>query len=261
MKYLVYTLVNFRSKYYIAMFEQFLKALIMFSDLSKFDLAIITDTATLKQIQKMPDLVHFSSTSFVIVQENATLEKALFRKFDITKHPNYMSYEKILYLDCDIIVQNDIIDIFKSIKTQPNKLYVPQEGDLSEYYWRINALKDSNIQKMKSEGKHSFNSGSFMFTPTERMREHFENAKRFGLEYQKTHSFFYDQPIFNYYFNKHSIAVISPYLSQKLQMFPDTTKYYPNKTLMHISGIGRYKQKASIMQEYIAFIKTHKNKA
>lgn len=259
MKYLLYTLVNFRSKPYVAMLKQFLKALIAFSDLSKFDLAIITDASTLDSIKNIPDLIHFSSTSYVIVQENASLETALFRKFDITKHPNYMSYDKILYLDCDIIVQDDIVKLFRSVKTDPNKLYVAQEGDLSEYYWRINAMKDSNIEKMKSEGIQSFNSGTFIFKPSPEMKKHFEKAKQFGLDYLRKHAFFYDQPIFNYYFNKYRIAAISPYLSRKLKMFPDTTKYYPDKMLMHISGIGRYKQKATIMEKYLAFIKRHKN--
>lgn len=171
-----------------------------------------------------------------------------------------MAYKKIMYLDCDIIVQDDIIKIFQAIKTHPNKLYVAQEGDLAEYYWRINALKNSNVETMKSQGIQSFNSGSFLFEPTPKMKTHFERAKMFGLEYQKTHSFFYDQPIFNYYFNTHRIAEISNYLTRKLQMFPDTTKYYPDKMLMHISGIGRYRQKAPIMKQYIAFIKKHKNK-
>lgn len=261
MKYLLYTLVNFRSQPYVAMFKQFLRALIAFSDLSKFDLAIITDEPTLQSIKKLPELFSFSSTSYVIVQENASLETALFRKFDITKHPNYMDYEKILYLDCDIIVQDDIIKLFQAVKVKSNKLFVAQEGDLAEYYWRINAMKNSNIQKMKSEGLQSFNSGTFLFKPTQTMRDHFENAKRFGLTYMKTHTFFYDQPIFNYYFNKNRIAHISSFLTKKLQMFPDTTKYYPEKTLMHISGIGRYKQKALIMKTYLAFIKKHKNKS
>ena len=258
MKYLLYTLVNYNSKYYLQIFRQFLKALLAFSDLSKFDLCIVTDAATLPDVQKLRDIKSFPSVSYVIVPVDKSLHTALFRKFDITQHPNFMHYDAILFLDCDIIVQNDVLSLFAAVKPKPNKLYVAQEGDLAEYYWRINALKNTNISRMRREHIQSFNSGAFMFKPTQEMKAHFESAKQFGLEYQKSHKFFYDQPIFNYYFNTHKIAKISKYLTDKLQMFPDVTKYYPNKTLMHISGIGNYKTKAPTMRAYLDFIKKSK---
>jgi hypothetical protein len=109
---------------------------------------------------------------------------------------------------------------------------------------------------MKQNNVKSFNSGTFLFKPTEIMRDHFIKAKAFGLQYQGRH--FYDQGIFNYYFNRLHIASISKYISKKLVMFPDTTQYYPDKMLMHISGIGRYKMKAPIMKKYLEFIKKHR---
>lgn len=255
--YLLYTLVNFRSKYYIAIFREFLKALIAFSDLSKFELCVVTDDKTLPSIEKLKELSNFPHLSYIKVSIDKTLKTALFRKFDVFQHPKYMSFEKILFLDCDIIVQDDINKLFKAVYAKPNKLYVAEEGTVDGKYWNMNAYLPQNIEHMKQQNIKSFNSGSFLFIPTEIMRDHFVKAKNFGLQYSGKH--FYDQSIFNYYFNRLHIASISKYISKKLVMFPDTTKYYPDKMLMHISGIQGYKEKAPKMKKYLELIKTQKS--
>lgn len=253
MPYLLYTLVNFRNKYYIAIFKEFLKSLIAFSDLNAFDLCIITDNITLSTIQKLNEISKFPNISYIKVPIDKTLNTALFRKFDIFHHPQYMSYDKILFLDCDIIVQTNVINIFKAIKPKPNKLYVPEEGTVDGKYWTMNAYLPQDIEYMKKNNIKSFNSGTFMFVPTEIMLEHFIKAKTFGLNYKGSH--FVDQSVFNYYFNRLRIACISKYLTNNIQMFPDITKYYPDKTLIHFSGIGDYKIKRIRMKKYLEFIK------
>lgn len=254
--YLLYTLVNFRSKYYMAIFKVFLQALIAFSDVTKFELCIVCDDKTHPIIEKLKEINRFPHVSYIRVPVDKTLHSALFRKFDVFQHPNYMSFEKILFLDCDIIVQDNIIKLFQSVKTRPNKLYVPQEGTVDGKYWNINAYLPQNIDHMKKQHIQSFNAGTFLFTPTETMRDHFIKAKEFGMEYKGKH--FYDQSIFNYYFNRLRIASISSYITKKLVMFPDTNHYYPDKMLMHISGIGRYKEKGPVMKKYLELIKKSK---
>lgn len=254
--HLLYTLVNFKSTYYIAIFKEFLKALITFSDISKFELCIITDEKTLPAIQKIKEISNFPHLSYIKVPVDKTLKTALFRKFDIFQHPRFMSFDKILFLDCDILVQDDINKLFHAVKTRPNKLYVAEEGQIDELYWSINAYLPQNIERMKKNNVKSFNAGTFIFMPTETMRDHFVKAKDFGLQYQGRH--FYDQGIFNYYFNRLHIASISKYLSNKLVMFPDINQYYPTKMLMHISGIQGYKEKAPKMKKYLEFIKQHR---
>jgi hypothetical protein len=147
--------------------------------------------------------------------------------------------------------------MFTNISTKPNKLYVPQEGEVDGYYWTTNAYLPQNIEYMKDHNIKSFNTGTFMFVPNDKMRTHFIQVKEFGLKF--TGKAFFDQSLANYYFNRLRIAKISPYMTKKLQMFPDITKYYPDKMLMHISGIGRYKQKAPIMKAYLEFIKHKKH--
>lgn len=256
-KYLLYTLCNYRNSYYIRILKQFLKALIAFSDLSAFDLCIITDDAAYPILSKIKDLSHFSNVSYVTGPRSTSLDHALLRKFDITQHPHYLEYDRILFLDCDIIVQKDIMNLFKNVKAYKNKLYVAEEGQIDGKYWKANAYLPQDIEYMKEHNIKSFNAGIFLFIPSPVMRTHFINAKIWGEQYKGDH--FYDQSIFNYYFNRNKIATISPYLTDIFIMFPDEKKYYPNKILMHIAGISRYKEKAKIMKEYLERIKLVKS--
>lgn len=254
--YLLYTLVNYKNRHYMAMFRQFLLALSAFSDLSKFDLCVISDPTTLTSVKKTEELRPFGSVSYVEVPPSPDLYHALLRKFDIFQHPRFLEYDKILFLDCDILVQENLANLFRAVRARPNRLYAAQEGNIEDRYWTMNAYLPQDFEHMRAHNVRSFNAGTFLFIPSEEMRQHLIRAKAFGENYRGRH--FYDQSIMNYYFLRNGLASISPYITKKLQMFPDTSRYYPRKMLMHISGIGRYKEKAPIMEAYLRFIKRHR---
>jgi lipopolysaccharide biosynthesis glycosyltransferase len=201
----------------------------------------------------------FRKVSYIIHPPDKDLNHALFRKFDITEHPDYLAYDKVLYLDCDILVQDNIVKLFDNVETKPGKLYVVKEGDIEGPYWRSNAYAPGNVEKMRKDGVHSFNAGTFLFAPSEEMRHHFKCAKDFGLyKYKGRH--FYDQSTFNYYFNVRRIAEVSPYLNRKVKMFPDINTFYPTKMILHLAGIGDYKMKTRRMKKYQALIRQNKMK-
>lgn len=229
MKCLIYTLVTFR-KEYRKMFEIFLQAL---SSYSGFTLCVISDNVAWLD----------GRVNSILVKKEKTLHAALLNKFDIFKFPDIMTYNRVLFLDCDIIVRDNIMNLFHAIKAKPNKLYVPAEGTMDQEYWTTNAFLPQEIEKYKHK---SFNSGSFMFIPNEQMKIHFENAKKFGMNF--TGKTFYDQSIFNYYFNRMNIAQISKYMTDKLQMFPNLESDYKDKLLIHCCGIESYKKKPAFMR-------------
>lgn len=244
---LIYTLVNFNNKYYISMFQIFLKSMILFSKLT-FDLLIITDQKTQNIIASLKELQQFSKVHFIILQDDIDLYHALLRKCDIVLFKDFLKYTKIMYLDCDIIIQKDINILFNIIKAKPNILYAPAEGTLDGDYWKLNAYTSSDYVYLKKNGIKSFNSGTFIFIPSLIMKKHFINVKNMALSYKGEH--YYDQSFLNYYFNINNSSS-TKYITNNIVLFPNPTKYYPSKTLLHFAGLGKYKEKVAIMKKYL----------
>lgn len=243
-KYLIYTLVNFRTRNYLAMFRYFLKSIETFSNTKLFDILVICPSDVKQHIPE--------NVKTMIVPETNDLYATLLGKFDINKYKDVYKYEKVLYIDCDIIVQGDLAKVFQNTPIKPGKLYAPAEGELDGRYWYLDAYKNSNIAKLKQNKIKSFNSGLYMFVPTKDMMAHFKNAKRFGLNYNGQH--FYDQSIFNYYFNMNKLSS-TKFFTDDVVMFPDITKDYTGKIFIHFSGIGLYQKKAKDMMAYFKRIK------
>lgn len=249
MKYnnLLYTLVNYNNKEYLKMFRIFIKSLLLFSK-SNYDFLIITDEPTKKIIENYDELRHMKSLHFLVTPTDKNLYNALLRKCDIRLFNNFNNYDKIMYLDCDIIVQNDINKLFNEIKIEKNKLYAPYEGTLDGKYWSLDLYTKKDFETLEKLKIHSFNSGTMIFKPNDQMKKHFENVKILARKYKGNH--FYDQAFLNYYFNINKLSS-TKYISNHVVLFPDITKYYPKKTILHFAGIGRYKEKAKIMSEYL----------
>jgi lipopolysaccharide biosynthesis glycosyltransferase len=216
---------------------------------AEFDLLVICSRDVRMVLEKMPLVKSFTNVKFLEVPKSNDLYHALLSKCDIYQYVDVTSYKKVLYLDCDIIVQTDLSQLFKDTHIKSGRIYAPAEGTLTGKYWYLNAYKDTNISRLQSEGVHSFNTGTFMFVPTQSFLKHFRNIKELGETYQgKQH--FYDQSFFNYYFNVNNLSS-TEYLTDIVQMFPDPEKYYPDKSILHFAGIGRYKEKAKIMKSYL----------
>lgn len=238
------------------MFRMFAKGLSLFSP-SGYDLVIITDSDTQKEIAKIRDLKKLTGkVDYLIVNKDVDLHQALLRKFDIFKYDKIMDYEKVMYLDCDIVVQDDLCKMFRSVRTKTGRLYAPAEGTIDGKYWGLDAYRKEDYITLKKKGVKSFNSGTFMFVPDQDMKDHFMAAKRFALSYDRRH--FYDQSFFNYYFNMKRLSATQG-ITRYVQLFPDTTQIYPDKIILHVAGIARYKKKTKMMRDYIALIKSHKD--
>lgn len=259
MKNLLYTLVtgtgDLRTSHYLKMFQSFFKSILLFSDLSAFDMVIICNSSAHRTLQTL--VRKHSNISFLVVGDSPDLNHALLGKCDIALIDGVTTYEKVLYLDCDIIVQEDLAILFKQAKLSKNKFYAPAEGSLNGEYWYLNAYRPSNISRLQGKGVRSFNTGTFMFVPTKSMIEHFKKIKQFALSYGGKH--FFDQSFFNYYFNMREMAS-TDFLTTRVVMFPDEAMFYPKKHILHFAGLGRYEEKARIMKRYLKKIIAVKKK-
>jgi lipopolysaccharide biosynthesis glycosyltransferase len=181
------------------------------------------------------------------------LYHALLNKCEIANYKEANKYKKIMYLDCDIIVQCDLTELLKNIPIKPDLLYAPAEGTLTGEYWYLNAYKDSNIERLEKDKVKSFNSGTFIFIPTKTFLTHFKNVKKLGETF-KGEKHFYDQSFLNYYFNINNLSS-TDFITDMVIIFPDPEKFYPNKCILHFAGLGRYMEKSKIMKKYLKMLK------
>jgi len=149
-----------------------------------------------------------------------------------------IAYKKVFYLDCDIVVCSNILDIFEttSIPQEPSKLavvperYIPLERahTLVDYY-RLKHLPYSKAQvdTFIKEKIYGFNCGHFVFVPTAEMKTHFDNVRELVREtVAENKYYFYEQCFMNYYFNPRRLIDYS--LEKYVSVKPTTTKDYGN---------------------------------
>lgn len=252
-KNLVYTLINYDYTEYISMFKIFLQSILDFSDES-FDILLVCSPRAHKALKTLPEIKrNMKRFIFHETKESANLFDALIAKCDIIHVPDVTKYDKVMYIDCDIIVQHNLGTLFKKAHMKPERLYAPAEGTVDGKYWYLDMYKESNIKRLKDSGIRSFNTGTFMFIPSSTMLKHFDNVKELALSY-RGQQHFYDQSFMNYYFNMRRMVDTS-FLTKYVVMFPDHTKYYPNKTFLHFAGLGRYKEKSRMMKGYLNNLK------
>lgn len=275
--YLLYVLVNYRTKEYLEMLFLYLKSLLQFSplaSLAKLDLLVICDEQAKKDIEKKwkDDNWMFSAFNrnyFLVVKRDPSLQYALLRKCDIAHFPHFLEYSKILYMDIDVIVVDDILKVFKNVKrVKDDVLYAAKEGDIEGKFWYLNSYKNTNVAALRREGVHSFNTGLFLFKPSVVMRGHFLAVKKFALDYYKeaakhpsgrgSFSVPLDQSFFNYYFNMHRLTN-TEHFNEIYKMFPEKGNLYPGKIILHFAGIGDYKNKGKRMQEGLNMLGTSAN--
>ena len=136
-----------------------------------------------------PSLVDQPVTKYETGPNEGPMQVSI-RKTQIFDVPGLEKYEKILYLDADIVVHGSLDPLFEAIE-DPDTLYVMYESG-NEHIFRT----DKPVPK----GVKGFNCGQFGFMNSPQMRAHFQTvAQTIRDEFDpKVH--FYEQVFMNDYF-------------------------------------------------------------
>ena len=165
------------------------------------DVALICDNSLLAQCKEAigPDVMYLS------IADSKTPEQASTNKLRIFDFPEVSSYDRILFLDGDIIVHMDVNALFSRI-TRNDVLYVSTEttnySDHTFIYWSLESYTAEELRYLSDNSIHVFNAGTFAFVRTQEMKTHFKNI----VNMISAHSgrFFYEQSFMNVYFNKNN---------------------------------------------------------
>jgi hypothetical protein len=140
--------------------------------------------------------------------EFTKLHEALCSRLYIFEYPHTMKYEKILYLDTDIIIQGNIQELLAH--TIDTKLYAFKEGNIGHPYWGGEFFDFSQLNLTPDAS--GFNSGVLLFRPTSTIKNlfseivnHISKSVSHGLPLPDCP----DQSLLNYYFIKNDLYNIT----------------------------------------------------
>ena len=202
MKNLIYFTVGFNPEYIELTYWCIYSLLYQGLSLENIDILIMCDQDYLKHVQeKLPSWV-----KIMIVEKNDTAVQSSMRKIEIFNYPEIDNYDKILYLDSDIVsVKN--IKVFFEKELDPNVLYVKSENvDHTSSFHSLKSYKYTNEQLMffKEHDIKPFSCGHFLFKNSIQMNHHFNNIINLVKKY--IGNYFYEQSFMNYYFNLNNLT-------------------------------------------------------
>lgn len=163
------------------------------------DVAIICDHSLVDQCK---DAIG-SDVIYLPVADSGTPERASMNKLRIFDFPEVAAYDRIMFLDGDIVVHTDVHTLFDGI-TRDDVLYVFTESTEHSHhmsiYWSLDAYTPEEFRYLENSSIHVFNAGTFAFMLSQQMKTHFRNILDMISTYQGR--FFYEQSFMNVYFNK-----------------------------------------------------------
>jgi hypothetical protein len=198
-KNLIYYTVYF-NKGYIELFNLSVESIVKNSK-EDFDILVITDFATQKIIEKT-NCAKLKNLKYFITETPVDGVDASKMKINIYKYPNILDYSNVLFLDCDIVAQANIDDIFNK-ETRRNTLYTVKNKNLGFHHLKtihhgFTCLSDEFIEEMRLGSQFPFNAGQFLFKTSPIMLKHFENIRWFMDNWPS--EYFFEQCFMCYYF-------------------------------------------------------------
>jgi len=166
------------------------------------------------------------------LMEIGTIMKASCCKLNIFQYDQIHTYDKILYLDTDVLINSDVNVLF-SVDISPDRLFALEEGELVGDYWGGQFFDKATT----SPTTRAFSAGVFYFRNSEPMRTLFAailaHIQDYVYEKNNRHPVCLDQPFLVYNSvkqNKYDNQMMKTYLENN----PRTAS--PEKIIYHFPG-------------------------
>ena len=245
-----YTIGN--DEVYVEFLERSIKTLRTLGNYSD-DILIISDDTCIKIVkEKFIDckILHIKEDPAGEEQYISYKSLAAFNKLRIAEYENILKYENIIYLDLDMLIQNDINAIFDIIPE--NKILISNEegvvGD-SRRFWGSHLFSAEEKIKYNIDNINGINSGFFGFKPL--MLHHFSVIYNMAInDADRTHQVC-EQPVFNRYLiinNLYDSSATNLFLQKGSFVDP---REYEEKTVIHFAnGVGNYNGKKTPLYKH-----------
>jgi len=230
----------FYNKDYFKLLDLLLKSMIMFSNYDTFDILIMTQTDFLPFVRDLENNLNIKLLTFCI--PCTTIFEAACARLSIFDYPNIYQYEKLLYLDTDIIIKQDISPIFDLDIDE--LLYAIESGTIQSPSFGVQFFDFTSINPTIT----GINSGTLLFRHCEPVRLLFSRIKEHIDEYTKAAKvipYCMDQPFINYHAIKDKLynnQVLNKHIS--LYEGDDIVNNYKTSSICHFSyPIGNFGHK------------------
>ncbi len=251
-KNLVYCCV-FYNKDYLKLLDLLLKSMKMYSTLESFDFLVITSPEFAPLVKGLGHKLGLDLRVFT--QKFTTIFQAACARLFIFDYPELQGYEKLLYLDTDIIIKSDLAPLFQL--PLDNLLYGIKSGTIESPNFGGQFFNFGNSEiKREMPG---INSGTLFFLNSKIIQELFSrirlHVETFTLEGNQP-PYCMDQPFINFHSIKDSLfntSLLNPHVS--LYEGSDTVENELTASICHFSfPIGNFGHKYSRMCAFLESI-------
>lgn len=234
---------------YVEMSYLLLESLFIYGNLDENTEVLIYTSTEYMNLIKESNLYCENKIKFEINDLYKTVEECCFSRLDIFKLKSSLNYDKILYIDTDILIKDDINKVFNICNN--DILYVLEEGAINHdgEFWG-KTLFGNELHNY--EDKTAFTSGIILFKNSSQIKilfnkiiDHFKNFKYNGS--------FYDQPYIVY--NSFKYKMYNNKLMKEFCINNDTN-IHSNKVIHHFPGGPEYTPvKIQTMRNFLNSIK------
>ena len=217
----------FNNENYVKMLYLLLESLYIYGNISEnITILIYTSTLFMNKIIKSNLLTKY--IHFEINDDYVTIDSACKARLDLFTLLSIRKYNKILYLDTDILIKEDIHKIFDIVKD--DILYVLEEGtinDNSEFWGK--SLFGNEVNNYVD--KTAFTSGILLFNNCEKIKNLFQKIKIHLT--RNNNKGFHDQPyiVYNAFkYNLYNNKILKSYTVN------NDDNIHSNKVIHHFPG-------------------------
>ena len=241
----------FNQEKYVDMFLLLLESIFIYGDLdNNTNILVYTSTPFMNKI-KQSHLFNNEKISFEINDTYNNIDKACKARLDLFNLPSITNYNKILYLDTDILIKDNINKVFDVCKE--DILYVLEEGEIisNTDFWG-KSLFGNEINNYHD--KTAFTSGILLFNNCEKIKDLFNKINE-DIVKRPYNLSFYDQPyiVYNAFkYNLYNNKILKSLVAN------NDLNIHTDKVIYHFpGGPGVYENKIEKMTHFLNSIKNY----
>ncbi|MFM9195310.1 MAG: glycosyltransferase [Planctomycetia bacterium] len=253
-KNLVYVTLHGRDDY-AQLFDLFFASL-LFNTKSTDDFTLLVDTSS-RFIDRVEYVRHFGlDVDLWVTADRQSVFDAAFARYSIFEFPDLSRYDKVLYLDVDILLNGNLNTLFQQDLSE-EAVYCLQEGPLSsptEYYGRSLFIESNRHDLL---GQPGVTSGAMLFRNSKRVESLFRKVLADGYaDRQRGRTFLcLDQPYLNY--NATVAGLVHCGLMEQV-MENNPARFADGKLVCHFpGGPGNYESKIQKIAAYFLGMVRH----